>query len=94
MSAASVIGQWGGHMWGWSAGWMWFGMIAFWALVVAVVVFAIRGGTHRERSRAAEDVLAERYARGEIEIDEYQNRLRVLKEARGGRMERSSGRTA
>ncbi|MFE0376714.1 SHOCT domain-containing protein [Streptomyces inhibens] len=33
-------------------------------------------------SRRAEDVLAERFARGEIDEDEYQRRLKLLREHR------------
>ena len=85
MNAASMLAQWGGHMWGWGAGWMWLSMVAFWLLVAALVVFAIRGGTRREPPRSsAMDILADRYARGEIDADEYQARLRVLKETGRG----------
>jgi putative membrane protein len=54
-------------------------------LLIAVIVFAVifrvidRVG-HRvgERRPTPDDVLAERYARGEITDEEYQHRLRVL----------------
>jgi uncharacterized membrane protein len=35
---------------------------------------AVRGGASRQHSRRAADVLAERYARGEIDTDEFQAR--------------------
>ena len=80
----------GGDGWGW-AGWilMTVGMVAFWALVITAVVLAVRyvagprgtaasppslGQTH------AEDLLAERFARGEIGDEEYRQRLALLRE--------------
>jgi putative membrane protein len=53
----------------------------FWVLVWGVVIFAVfrlaRGRWHG--SHTAEQVLAERYARGEINVEEYRERLSVLK---------------
>lgn len=60
-------------------------MVVFRALVVAVIVFAVRRGGDGAGSRSAADVLAERYARGEISNDEYLDRLCVLDETRGDR---------
>jgi putative membrane protein len=62
---------------GW--GWMLLGalhMIVFWALVIGAVwllVRAVAGGRTRSGSRALE-ILQERYARGEIDKTEYQQR--------------------
>ena len=57
----------------------------FWLLLWGVVIFAIfrfvRGGRWH-RSHTAQAVLAERYARGEISVEEYRERLSVL-EKRG-----------
>ena len=64
-------------------------MVIFWAAVITAVVLAIRylagGGSQRNQvtassARTAEDVLAERYARGEIEDDEFRQRLTLLRE--------------
>lgn len=85
MKAVEVVAQWGGHMWSWNSGWAWLWMVVFWALVVAVIVFAVRRGGDGAGTRSAADVLAERYARGEINTDEYRDRLRVLDETRGDR---------
>ena len=64
-------------------GWTWFWPfhfvipILFWALVIAAVVWLVRYATdRRDRPRVAPrpaglDVLEERYARGEINRDEY-----------------------
>lgn len=74
----------GTHDWGW--GWGIVMMIPFWGLIVALVWVAIRGFTHdgdrREPAQDPKDVLAERFARGEIDAAEYQERLRVLEETR------------
>lgn len=74
----------GSHDWGW--GWGIVLMILSWGLIVALVWAAIRAFTHdgdrRDPARDPKDVLAERYARGEIDAAEYQERLRVLEETR------------
>ena len=86
--------RWNGG-WGWG-GWilMTLVMVAFWGLVITAVVLAIRylasGGSHHNRAGSgsvpadsrAEDVLAERYARGEIDDDEYRRRLTLIREHR------------
>ena len=82
----------GGDGWGW-VGWilMTVGMVAFWALVITAVVLAVRylagsRGTAASPSSSgqmrAEDVLAERFARGEIDENEYRQRLELLRKQR------------
>ena len=85
--------SWGG--WGWG-GWilMTSMMVLFWAVVITAVVLAVRylaGGRHtaghpsdwtRAQEKRPEDVLAERYARGEIDDDEYRRRMTLLREHR------------
>ena len=66
---------------GWPAVW-WPIFPLFWILFWGAVVFAIfrfRGGRRRQ-AHGAQDVLAERYARGEISVEEYRERLSVLRE--------------
>lgn len=67
--------------------------VLIWVLIIlciiALVRYLVRTGDHREGQQAsdgsAERLLADRFARGEIDEDEYQRRLRVLREgARGG----------
>jgi putative membrane protein len=72
----------GDHMGG---GWWWVmgvGWLVFLALLVVLGYVLIRHFTQAERAgqhrRAAEDVLAERFARGEIDEDEYRRRRDVL----------------
>jgi putative membrane protein len=81
-------------MWWHDAGWGWGGwvlmtllMLAFWALVVGAVVVLVRalrgGGGSRQDSEAtppgsALHVLDERFARGEIDAEEYTARRDLL----------------
>lgn len=79
----------GPHMWGggWHGGF--FGpimMIAFLAVVVVVIVLVVRwlGGPahaaapHAPSGRPTLDILKERFARGEIDKEEFEDRRRVL----------------
>jgi putative membrane protein len=67
-------------------GWGWFAMIVSSALLIALVVGGIlllaRVGQQPPRlappPRSAEELLAERLARGEITEDEYRSRLATL----------------
>lgn len=73
--------------WGWghmlSGGLM---MILFWGGIILVIVFAVRAlgggsshGTTPATSRnKALDILQERFARGEIDKDEFEERKRLL----------------
>jgi putative membrane protein len=73
--------------WGWGSG----GWILFWAAVITAVVLAIRYLTGPRHTSAhppgsgpvrAEGLLAERFARGEIDEDEFQRRMTLLREHR------------
>jgi putative membrane protein len=67
------------------------GMVLFWAVVITAVVLVIRylaglRGTAASppgcSQRRAEDVLAERFARSEIDDEDYRQRLALLREHR------------
>jgi putative membrane protein len=73
------------------SGWGWFvmslGMVVFWGLLITGFVLLFRSlnrpSEHRDdsapkSSRTAEQLLAERFARGEIGEEEYRHRLHVL----------------
>jgi putative membrane protein len=76
----------------WDGGWwalaMMFMSLTFIALIVVGVVFVVRSSSREERpSRRPEgnhalDILGERFARGEIEQTEYEERRRVLLDGR------------
>ena len=60
----------------------WTMMILFWAAMVAVIIWAVRSsGATRDVPRSdALALLERRFAAGEIEQDEFQEKKRLLKE--------------
>lgn len=89
--AQQGYGPWGMHEWmGWGWGGMVLGplfMLALLALLVAVIIALARwlGGDRAwlsaTPSRSARDVLDERYARGEIDREEYLKRRQDISAA-------------
>jgi putative membrane protein len=77
-------GPW--HMWNDGYGWphWWIGplmMVLFVMFCMAMMFFMMRGRMmHRHRSDYAIDILKERFARGEINQAEYEERRRLLVE--------------
>jgi len=72
---------------GWhDGGWGIFWMILSWGVIVTLVWAALRAfapdSDRRVPPRDPKDVLADRFAKGEIDADEYHERLRVLDETR------------
>jgi putative membrane protein len=75
-----MMWQYGSGMAGWGPILMTVGNLLFWALVVVgviVLVRYLRRSTPGGRT-SAEELLAERFARGEIDEQEYRERLDVL----------------
>src|SRR5512133_907882 len=85
-----------GMMWygddvtGWGYAVMAISMVVFWGLVIAGIVVLVRYVTRTQEPRdgrpadgppSAEQVLAERFARGEIDEEEYRSRLATLRAA-------------
>ncbi len=68
-----------GHMDGWSWLWMTTGWLAT-IVVIALIVWAVQRGTATvgSPSPSALDILATRYARGEITAEEYEERRMIL----------------
>lgn len=64
-------------MWGYGMGGLW--MLLVWAVVIGTIVWTVRGITREtpRRSRALE-ILEERYARGEIDHEEFVRRRAEL----------------
>ena len=74
-------------MWGDGWGWWVFGslmMVVFWRGLVVLVMFAIRGWGGRQdgsgdgHGQDPRRILEERFARGEISAEEFEERRRVL----------------
>lgn len=71
---------WGNHGWGMGFGWPF--MAIFWILIVICIVYLVRqiagnakGG---ERDETALDILKKRYARGEINKEEFEEKKKDL----------------
>ncbi|MDD1478532.1 SHOCT domain-containing protein [Arthrobacter sp. H16F315] len=80
---------WDGNMGVWGYILMGLGFVLFWAAVItAIILFARSMGAGNQRdgggpgAGAAENLLAERFARGEIDESEYTARLNVLRQGR------------
>lgn len=87
MSAVVLAQMWGDrdHM---NGGWWWvmgIGWLVFLGLIGVLAYLLVRhhtdGGSSAVRRTSAEDVLAERLARGEIDEDEYRRRRDALRGA-------------
>lgn len=65
---------------GYGGGMMWI----FWILIIVVLVWFVaiatrRGGTSTGNDKTALEILKERYARGEIDRDEFEQKQKDLK---------------
>ncbi|MEJ3403726.1 hypothetical protein WDJ51_03165 [Rathayibacter sp. YIM 133350] len=91
LTAASLATHWAGP-WAGGFGWLFLLIPLFW-ITVFVLIFTFAGrrwrrfdgggyGPWSAPSRAAEQVLAERYARGDVDEQEYRARLEVLRASR------------
>jgi putative membrane protein len=88
--------MYGGQGWGWhDSGWGWghiiFGgamMILFWGGIITLIVLLVRwlGGTsqssadYRPHGKAPIEILKERFAKGEIDREEFEERKKLLSE--------------
>jgi len=75
----------GDHMSGWGWAFMAVGGVLLWAVVIIGLIVLIRHIMRSQPTRfgnrpSAEELLAQRYARGEIDEAEYRQRLAVLAE--------------
>ena len=78
-----MMGDWGG--WGWFGPFHFIVPLLFWALIITAVVMLVRYATgwgghspRLDRRPPGLDVLEERYARGEINRDEYLQKKRDI----------------
>ena len=69
-------------MWGAGHGvFGWLMMLVFWAIVIALIVFAVKGVSGKrgqDTRRDAMDTLRERFAAGEIDEEEFERRRKIL----------------
>jgi putative membrane protein len=86
MGLYDMMSGWGAGWWSWT---MYLGMIVFWAGVVALVIWGVRAvsgsATGQSASQAspapresAAEVLKRRYAAGEIDAAEFEEKRRNL----------------
>ena len=74
-----------GDMGGWGMGFGWISMFLVWGLVILGIVALIKWlmpqspGDKSSRGKTALEILQERYARGEIERDEYEQKKQDLR---------------
>jgi putative membrane protein len=72
--------MWRGHMgeWGWGMGGV--GMLVYWALLALFFVLLVKyaTGSGREKENSALDIIKRRYARGEINREEFEQLKRDL----------------
>jgi putative membrane protein len=72
--------------WGWGMGFGWFFMILFWALVILGIIAIVKwlagssGTSGTPSSKTARQILEERYARGEIDREEFEQKKRDLEQ--------------
>ena len=89
-SAAANADTWRG---GWHDGWGWghmffgsFMMLLFWGALILLIILAVRymgggptrGGDEPAQKNRAIDILEERFARGEIDKEEFEERKQLL----------------
>lgn len=91
LSAIAVLadsaGDWG-HMGDWGGGWMWLWGVPTMLFFVVFLVWLVRlgvgsnpptGPAPRDPDERAREILAERYARGDLSTEEYRERASELR---------------
>ncbi len=73
-----MMHEYGTH--GWGIGWWW---IVIFIVLILIVLFAVRATKRRENvnqpaGKTALDILKERYARGQIDKEEFEKRKKDL----------------
>ena len=80
--------MWGDYGWGWGMGFGMISMVLFWVLIIVGIVVLVRWIAGPSASsglppappplKTALDILKERYARGEIDKQEFEEKKRDL----------------
>jgi putative membrane protein len=71
-----------GHVMGFGGGFMWI----FWILLIVAIVWGVKaaagggGNNPSQKRKSALDILKERYARGEIDQQEYEQKRKDLQQ--------------
>lgn len=74
----------GGHMNGWDGGWMWLWGVVMMTFLAVLITGLVRvssssgGSSHRAETESGREILAERYAKGELTTENYHERLHEL----------------
>lgn len=66
-----------GHMMGWGL-FGGLGMLLFWVAIIVLLVLLLRGRPPAQTRPDPLDILKERFARGEIDKEEYEERRKIL----------------
>lgn len=71
-----MMWEWDWHSWTWGMGITMFFMVVFWSLVIGLVVWLIvrlsrRDSGSQEEKRTAIDIARERYAKGDITKEQF-----------------------
>jgi putative membrane protein len=79
--------HWWGGEYGMGFGFGGFFMIIFWVLIILGVVYLVKilasgASSGQEKMESAEDLLKKRFARGEINKEEFETAIEVLKKNR------------
>lgn len=81
-----MMSDWGGYGW-WGMGFGMVFMLLFWILIILGIAVLIRwllaqpSQSQGVRDKTASEIVQERYARGEIDRAEYEQKIRDLKQA-------------
>ncbi|MDP3967850.1 MAG: hypothetical protein Q8Q02_06170 [Nocardioides sp.] len=70
------------HMAGWGGGWMWLWgtlMMLSWVVIIAAAVWFVLRANRDGTTGRARDVLDERFASGELTLEEYRERREALR---------------
>lgn len=76
--------MWGDYGWGWGMGFGMISVVLFWVLVILGIVILVKwissgsSGAGQTPAKSALDILKERYARGEIGRDEFEQKKRDI----------------